>query len=270
MIDFEIGTAGFIGSKKDWLSMPNINCLEINSTFYRLPTLKTISNFKSLVSSSAADDVNLVFSVKVSRFITHMKRLHNCRAAFRKFWTAIRPLSPHLQVILFQFPPSFKYNEQNMQRLKQLDYLGEIMKIKQSKSIQIVFEFRDNSWFEGGGGQGREDVVSLFKSRGWTLGGTWIDKKKDGKWMGTMPGGLHLPEKTSDPHLMLPVCIPQPSPIRPQPPPRLRSARIPPLSLNPLYIGNPEMSEKTTNGLYKFIAFYRAKIQFILFTIYCI
>ena len=58
--------------------------------------------------------------------------------------------------------------------------------------MTIVFEFRDASWF------GKPDVLSLFKNRGWTLGGTLIDKKKEGKWMGTMPSGLHLPKKTSN------------------------------------------------------------------------
>ena len=52
MTRFEIGTSGYIGSKRDWLAMPNINCLEINSTFYRLPTEKSIKNYTPTYISS--------------------------------------------------------------------------------------------------------------------------------------------------------------------------------------------------------------------------
>ena len=50
---FEIGTSGYIGSKKDWLDMPYINCLEINSTFNRLPNANTITKYNEL---SMAED----------------------------------------------------------------------------------------------------------------------------------------------------------------------------------------------------------------------
>ena len=86
MVNFNIGTSGFIGSKKQWLTIPYINCLEINTTFYRLPTKKTINNFKDLIDKRNGE---LIFSVKVSRLITHMKRLHNCKSEFVKFWNSV-------------------------------------------------------------------------------------------------------------------------------------------------------------------------------------
>ena len=42
-----IGTSGFMVSKKVWLDLPNLNCIEINSTFYSLPKEKTIQNWKN-------------------------------------------------------------------------------------------------------------------------------------------------------------------------------------------------------------------------------
>ena len=72
-----------------------------------------------------------------------------------------------------------------MQRLRELDFIPQIL----NKKIDIVFEFRDVSWFE------KQDVIELFKTRNWTLGGTFIEKKSGGKWMGTMPNGLHIPNK---------------------------------------------------------------------------
>lgn len=182
---FEVGTSGYIGSKRDWLTMPNINCLEINSTFYRLPTEKSIKNYNDM----AAEREGLIYSVKVSRFITHMKRLKDCKQAFSKFWRAIKGLGSNVKALLLQLPPSFKYNEINMQRLQKLTYIPQ--KNTSGEKINIIFEFRDDSWFRG-------DVVKLFKKRDWVIGGTLIKKKKGQYWMGNMPAGLHLPERTSN------------------------------------------------------------------------
>jgi len=186
MTRFEIGTSGYIGSKKDWLTMPFINCLEINSTFYRLPNAKSIKTYNELSLSS--EHKGLIYSVKVSKFITHMKRLNNCKAAFNKFWNSVKLLN-NLTVLLFQMPPSFKYNEVNLERLKNITYLPSTNNL--GKSINIVFEFRDQSWF-------RNDIVSLFKKNKWVIGGTLINKKLGTYWMGTMPAGLHLPTKTTN------------------------------------------------------------------------
>ena len=184
---FEIGTSGYIGSKKDWLDMPYINCLEINSTFYRLPNANTITKYNEL--SISPEHKGLIYSVKVSKFVTHIKRLKNCKRSFNKFWQSVKGLNNNLKVLLFQLPPSFKYNEVNMERLKSMTYLPRTN--NSGKPINIVFEFRDDSWF-------RNDVVVLFEAREWVLGGTLIKKKKGQYWMGTMPAGMHLPEKTTD------------------------------------------------------------------------
>ena len=73
-----------------------------------------------------------------------------------------------------------------MKRINKMSYLSD------KKGVNIVFEFRDDSWFD------KKDVIDLFKKRKWTLGGTDINKKKGQYWMGNMPTGLHLPEKTSN------------------------------------------------------------------------
>ena len=116
---FEIGTSGYIGSKKDWFTMPFINCLEINSTFYKLPSAKSIENYNKL--SSEGSHKGLIYSVKVSRFITHMKRLNDCKQAFAKFWRAVKGLQSNLKALLFQLPPSFKYNDVNMTKAKKIN-----------------------------------------------------------------------------------------------------------------------------------------------------
>jgi len=160
---FKVGTSGYIGTKKTWLQMPFINCLEVNSTFYRLPNAKTIDNYNRL--SLSPEHRGLVYSVKVSKFITHMKRLKKCKQAFNTFWQAIKHLNDNLKVLLFQLPPSFQYNKVNMERLKNMTYLPK--KNNSQGLLNIVFEFRNISWF-------RKDVIALFKKKGWVLGGTLI------------------------------------------------------------------------------------------------
>jgi len=182
MNKFIIGTSGYIGSKSQWLSIPDIDCLEINSTFYRLPTEKSIANFISLTEQPEHE--SLVFSVKVSKFITHMKRFKDCKQAWNNFHNSVKGLKERTRVFLFQTPPSFKYSKVNLQRLQKLTYLP-----KPSNSLSLVFEFRDKSWF------GKPDVISLFKKNNWVIGGTLIDTKG---WMGTMPAGIHLPMKTGN------------------------------------------------------------------------
>ena len=117
-----------------------------------------------------------------------MKRLKDCKQPFAKFWRTVKGLT-NLKALLLQLPPSFKYNAVNLQRLKKLTYLPEVNSA--GEKINIIFEFRDNSWF-------RKDVVALFKKKRWVLGGTLIKKKKNQYWMGNMPAGLHLPEKTAN------------------------------------------------------------------------
>ena len=170
-----IGTSGFMTSQKKWLTT-NLNCIEMNSTFYKLPSEKVINNWKQF-----PHDVK--FSIKVSRFITHIKRLHNVEAAWKIFWNRISKLGTKLNVLLFQLPPSFKYNNINKMR---------ILKMKKflPKNVPIVFEFRDISWFN-------KENYKMFKKLGWCISGTYINKKPGGKWMGTMPPGLLIPPKTS-------------------------------------------------------------------------
>ena len=173
-----IGTSGFMIGQKTWLSLPDLNCIEINSTFYRLPNAKTVEKWKHL-------SPNLSFAIKASRYITHIKRLKNCKTAWRKFWNRVKPLGNKMQAVLIQLPPSFKNTPETFQRVKKMkEYLPR-------NGPSIVFEFRDKSWFT-------EEVTSLFQSAGWTMGGTLINRKKGTYWLGNLPTGLHIPAKTSD------------------------------------------------------------------------
>src|SRR5215217_8143729 len=68
--------------------------VEINATFYRLPTLKMVRNWRDLAPDG------FVFAVKGSRFITHMKKLANLDGAVRKYFSRIKPLQERVGVVL--------------------------------------------------------------------------------------------------------------------------------------------------------------------------
>ena len=90
---FQIGTSGFMISQEKWLELNCLNCIEINSTFYRLPTEKSINRWNNF-----PDNVGII--IKASRYITHMKRLNDVKEAWEKLWDSIKPLKNKLKYSL--------------------------------------------------------------------------------------------------------------------------------------------------------------------------
>lgn len=105
--------------------------VEINNSFYRLPTKETFDNWKRAVP----DDFLMV--VKASRFITHMKKLKGGRELTATFFDHVGHLGEKLGPILFQLPPSWQLNEE---RLKA--FLSQL-----PSTFRYVFEFRNTAWY---------------------------------------------------------------------------------------------------------------------------
>jgi uncharacterized protein YecE (DUF72 family) len=79
--------------------------IEINGTFY---SLQRPSSYQSWAERTPED---FVFSVKGSRFITHMRRLRNVEVPLANFFASgILKLGNKLGPILWQFPPNFQYS----------------------------------------------------------------------------------------------------------------------------------------------------------------
>ena len=74
---------------------------EINSSFYHLPRPQTFTTGLRHVPS------DFIFSVKASRFLTHMKRLLDPSRPWERFSRARFKLDKRLGPILLQFPPAF-------------------------------------------------------------------------------------------------------------------------------------------------------------------
>lgn len=82
-----------------------LNSIEINGTFYSLQRPESFAAWYAAVP----DD--FVFSLKAPRFITHIKRLNNIDAPLANFFASgVLALGKKLGPILWQLPPSFKFD----------------------------------------------------------------------------------------------------------------------------------------------------------------
>jgi uncharacterized protein YecE (DUF72 family) len=120
--------------KPKWLSFyaRQFNTVELNNSFYRLPSEKAFDTWRE----STPDD--FVFAVKVSRFITHIKRLKNLGTSVDNFLSGAALLKEKLGPLLYQLPPSMKRNDELLQ-----DFLSTL-----PSKYQHVIEFRHESWID--------------------------------------------------------------------------------------------------------------------------
>ena len=110
---------------------------EINSSFYHLPLPTTFTNWAKQVPE------HFIFSVKASRFLTHIKRLLDPEEPWQRFIDNAVNLGHHLGPILLQFPPSFKINAPRLD-----DFFKVATSVTSGKSApRLVCEFRHESWF---------------------------------------------------------------------------------------------------------------------------
>lgn len=104
--------------------------VEINNSFYRLPSAET---FECWRENSPKD---FCFVVKGSRFITHMKKLKDPEEGLQKFFSHAEKLGDKLGPILWQLPPHWHLN---------LERLEEFLKAL-PKQHRYSIEFREPSW----------------------------------------------------------------------------------------------------------------------------
>jgi uncharacterized protein YecE (DUF72 family) len=105
---------------------------EINNSFYRLPEKETFLRWREAVPEG------FVFSVKASRYLTHMKKLKDPREPLEKLLKRVSVLEEKFGPVLFQLPPRWGSNP------KRLEGLLQILLEDQ----RYAFEFRDPSWFD--------------------------------------------------------------------------------------------------------------------------
>ena len=130
--------------KKDWFKFyaKHFNTVELNVPFYRFPTERTA---KAWLRSAPSKEFK--FSIKANRLITHIKKFVGTKNLIKKFYNVCKILGDNLGCILFQLPPSLKFNLKKLKAiLAQLD-----------KNFTNVIEFRHESWW-------REETYALLKA----------------------------------------------------------------------------------------------------------
>jgi uncharacterized protein YecE (DUF72 family) len=88
------------------------NTVELNGTFYKAPTLSGLRKYFKTTPS------DFKFSVKMNKYITHVQRLRDCAQQVQDFCKFLQDgLEDKLACVLFQMPPSFHYNPENLERI---------------------------------------------------------------------------------------------------------------------------------------------------------
>ena len=106
--------------------------VEVNSTFYRLPRRDAVARW---VEQTPPE---FLFTVKSSRYLTHLKRLTDLGSGIERFYERIEPLvaSPKLGPVLWQLPGNFHRDDQRLASALEALPPG-----------RHCFEFRHESWF---------------------------------------------------------------------------------------------------------------------------
>jgi uncharacterized protein YecE (DUF72 family) len=116
--------------------------VEINATFYRMPTTKTLAGW------ATATPPGFRFALKAPQRITHFARLRNVDEPVRYLCDAVQTLADKLGPLLFQLPPNFA---------RDLGRLGDLLALLPPQLV-CAFEFRHPSWFA-------DDVYARLRAR---------------------------------------------------------------------------------------------------------
>ncbi len=116
--------------------------VEINGSFYRMPTVSTLESWASEVPA------DFKFAFKAPQQITHFKRLKGVEELTAQFCEVTAVLKGRLGPLLFGLPPNMK---------KDAERLKAFLKVLPRKQ-QVAFEFRHASWFD-------DEVFDLLRAR---------------------------------------------------------------------------------------------------------
>jgi uncharacterized protein YecE (DUF72 family) len=135
--------------QRRWLERyaEDFDTVEINTTFYRLPTLDAVRGWVEQTPAGFS------FAVKSSRYLTHIKRLTDMERGVARLLERLEPLraSPKMGPMLWQLPGNFRRDDERLAYA--LDHLPP---------GRHAFEFRHESWFA-------DDVLAALRAHGVAL-----------------------------------------------------------------------------------------------------
>ncbi len=160
-MDWCFGTQGWsyadwVGTMYDAAARPDgflrsyareFGSVEIDSTFYGTPTVARVRKWAASVPAGFS------FSCKLSREITHERRLVGTDGLIAEFYDAMREFGPKLGCVLVQFEASFTRAEEPALR-EALDAFP--------RDVRTAFEFRDPAWYA-------PEIQTLLEERGHAL-----------------------------------------------------------------------------------------------------
>jgi uncharacterized protein YecE (DUF72 family) len=116
--------------------------VEVNATFYRLLKRETAARW---LTQTPRD---FVFTVKASRYLTHITHLQHFERGLRRFYAGIQPLveSGKLDTVLWQLPPTQKRDDEMLREA-----------LEGLPTGRHAFEFRHESWFA-------DEVLALLRA----------------------------------------------------------------------------------------------------------
>ena len=117
---------------KNWFAFyaKRFDTVEINNSFYRLPPPETFAKWRDQAPPG------FCYAVKANRFLTQAKKLLDCEEPLARMMAATRALGDRLGPILYQLPPTLRFNPERLETFLKLV----------PKDVVNVFEFRDASW----------------------------------------------------------------------------------------------------------------------------
>jgi uncharacterized protein YecE (DUF72 family) len=131
--------------QRSWLHhlSRRFSTIEINASFYRLPSPDTFQRWAEQVPR------DFVFAVKMSRYLTHLRRFRDPAEPLGRFWEGASRLGPALGPVLFQQPPTFACD------------IGALREVLEALPVgmRAAFEFRHASWH-------RDDVLDALDHAG--------------------------------------------------------------------------------------------------------
>ena len=140
-------------ASKDYLTYyaTQFGTVEVDNTFYRIPTEQAINNWKNQTPS------NFTFSLKFPSIITHIKMLKDCERETDLFLERTQILGEKLGPLLIQFPPNFG-----------TEHFSDLALFLQRlpKTHRYVVEVRDKGFLN-------EDFYELLKANNVAL--AWVD-----------------------------------------------------------------------------------------------
>jgi uncharacterized protein YecE (DUF72 family) len=128
----------------DWLThyATVFDTTEVNSSFYRLPMQKTVNNWVAKVPEG------FKFCVKVSKYLTHIKKLKEPEEPLERFFGIFGPVKERLGPVLIQLPASLQFDA------PVAEHFFSLLSTEYSQ-YDFVLEVRHKTWME-------QEVIDLM------------------------------------------------------------------------------------------------------------